>query len=157
MRNLFDVPELPEEIARNLLCRIAHEAHLALVLKALGSVGGPPGSNRSRGECDRRMRLCSARGGNDPEALAAADWLVMLLQTLPACQIRPRPSARMRSTAPPAPPRMPRDRADILLSNPSPANVGDSSMSKAAALAVTSPAPPRLPSPTPRRMTPFSR
>lgn len=24
-----------------------------------------------------------------PEALAAADWLVMLCQTLPACQIRP--------------------------------------------------------------------
>jgi hypothetical protein len=24
-----------------------------------------------------------------PEALAAADWLVMLMQTLPACQIRP--------------------------------------------------------------------
>lgn len=49
MRNLFDVPELPEEIARTLLCRIAHEAHLALVLKALGSVGGPSGIEQVKG------------------------------------------------------------------------------------------------------------
>lgn len=62
MKNIFDVPELPEEIARALLCRISHEAHLSLVLKALGSVGGPSGLEQVKD------RLQSARDAIQREA-----------------------------------------------------------------------------------------